>query len=51
LQSYGTTNPAEFFAVCTECFFEKSIALRDQKPELYAVLSDYYGVDWASRVA
>ncbi|MDR3708287.1 MAG: zinc-dependent peptidase [Capsulimonadaceae bacterium] len=49
LQPYGATNPAEFFAVCTECFFEKPRRLRKHKPELYAVLRDYYGIDWARR--
>jgi len=49
LHSYGATNPAEFFAVCTECFFEKPVRLKDEKPELYDVLRDYYGIDWALR--
>jgi Mlc titration factor MtfA (ptsG expression regulator) len=49
LDRYGATNPAEFFAVCTECFFEKPKRLRDEKPGLYAVLRDYYGLDWADR--
>jgi Mlc titration factor MtfA (ptsG expression regulator) len=47
--SYGATNPAEFFAVCTECYFEKSEQLSYQKPELYRVLRDYYGIDWLAR--
>jgi len=50
LRAYGATNPAEFFAVCTECFFEKPSRMKDQKPGLYAVLRDYYGVDWAQRM-
>jgi Mlc titration factor MtfA (ptsG expression regulator) len=51
LRAYGATNPAEFFAVCTECFFEKSARLREAKPELYSVLRDYYGIDWAQRLS
>jgi Mlc titration factor MtfA (ptsG expression regulator) len=51
LRSYGATNPAEFFAVSTECFFEKSIELSKQKAGLYGVLRNYYGIDWAERFA
>ena len=50
LRDYGATNAAEFFAVCTECFFEKPIRMREQKPQLYGVLADYYGIDWAERL-
>jgi len=42
---YGATNPAEFFAVASEVFFEKSLALRHQHPKLYQQLSLYYKVD------
>jgi Mlc titration factor MtfA (ptsG expression regulator) len=49
LRDYGATNPAEFFAVCTECYFEKPEHLQKEKPDLYLVLSDYYGIDWAQR--
>ena len=45
LDDYGATNPAEFFAVATESFFEESITLKDKHPELYAVLSRYYKQD------
>ena len=38
LDEYGTTNPAEFFAVATECFFEKPRVLQKSHPELYAQL-------------
>ncbi|MCR9248092.1 MAG: zinc-dependent peptidase [bacterium] len=48
LDYYGATNPAEFFAVATECFFEKSARLRRQHGALYAVLRDYYGQDPAA---
>lgn len=42
---YGATNPAEFFAVSTEVFFEKAKELAQQHPKLYQQLSHYYHVD------
>jgi len=45
LDSYGATNPAEFFAVVTEFFFEKSAELRASHPELYAELRRFYRQD------
>ena len=45
LDPYGATNAAEFFAVATETFFEKSQALLEVHPELYAVLRDFYHQD------
>ena len=45
LDHYGATNPAEFFAVTTECFFEKSEKLADRHPSLYAALRDFYQQD------
>lgn len=49
LDDYGATNPAEFFAVATECFFEKSAALRRKHPRLYEELKAYYRQDPAGR--
>ena len=49
LRKYGATNPAEFFAVATEAFFEKSVALRAHHPELYAQLRLFYQQDPAAR--
>lgn len=52
LDPYGAEGPAEFFAVATEAFFERSRALRRGEPELYACLVDFYGVDpaeWETR--
>ena len=43
IDAYGATNPAEFFAVATETFFEQPEALREQEPKLYAVLARYFG--------
>ncbi len=48
LDTYGATNPAEFFAVSTECFFEKAEAMRHIYPELYKTLCDYYQQDPAA---
>jgi Mlc titration factor MtfA (ptsG expression regulator) len=49
LDQYGTTNEAEFFAVATECFFDKPVAMRHRHPELYDLLRDYYQQDPAAR--
>lgn len=45
LDPYGATNPAEFFAVATETFFEKAKQLKRDYPELYSQLKGYYGLD------
>jgi MtfA peptidase len=45
LDTYGATNPAEFFAVTTEAFFERPCALRARHPSLYAELRSYYRQD------
>ena len=42
LDQYGASNHAEFFAVSTECFFERPHELRHEHPELYAALTRYY---------
>src|SRR3954447_168336 len=39
LDSYGATNPAEFFAVVTEAFFERPRAMRAKQPALYTQLA------------
>lgn len=45
MDPYGATNPAEFFAVATETFFEKAKQLYRDYPELYEQLKGYYGLD------
>ena len=45
INSYGATNPAEFFAVATETFFEKSWQMKKKEPELYDELKNYYKID------
>lgn len=42
---YGATNPAEFFAVVTESFFEKPKQFKKKHPELYEELQGYYKVN------
>ena len=45
LDAYGGSHPAEFFAVATECFFEKPRQLLKKHPELYAELKRFYSQD------
>jgi Mlc titration factor MtfA (ptsG expression regulator) len=45
LDYYGATNPAEFFAVATETFFEKSQQMAEQHVDLFCELEKYYRVD------
>jgi len=42
---YGATNPAEFFAVATETFFERPKQMKLTHPELYDELKSYYRLD------
>src|SRR5208282_3742838 len=49
IDGYGATNPAEFFAVVTEMFFEKPRALKRRHPELYGELASFYKQDPAVR--
>ncbi|WP_221031218.1 zinc-dependent peptidase [Actomonas aquatica] len=52
LDTYGATNPAEYFAVATEAFFEKPRQLARKRPDLYAELQTYYQLDpqtWYSK--
>ncbi len=45
LDHYGATNPAEFFAVATETFFERPKEMASNHEELYALLKEYYQLD------
>ncbi len=49
INAYGATNPAEFFAVVTEAFFEKPIQLKRRHPPLYDQLALFYRQDPAAR--
>ena len=53
LDDYGATNPAEFFAVATETFFERPLEMATHHCELYQELKKFYEVDpaeWLERV-
>ena len=49
LRPYAGTNPAEFFAVATEVFFNRPLELREHEPALYAELRNFYHQDPARR--
>lgn len=48
LDEYAATNPAEFFAVATETFFERSNAMMREEPAVYQELVKFYGMDPSS---
>jgi len=45
LDPYGATEPAEFFAVLTEAFFQQPDHLKKEQPEVYMALRGYYRLD------
>ena len=50
LSAYAATEPAEFFAVASEVFFERPREMADRHAALYEQLARYYAVDplaWA----
>jgi MtfA peptidase len=51
LRDYAATNPAEFFAVVTEHFFEQPRRLNQRHPELYEQFKTFYRQDPAARIA
>ena len=48
LDAYGSTDPAEYFAVATEAFFERAQALREAAPPLYEELARLYRLNPAA---
>lgn len=48
IEPYAATNPAEFFAVTTELFFERPGALAAERPALYEQLKRCYRIDPAA---
>lgn len=48
LDEYGASNPAEFFAVATETYFERGKAMHTHHRQLYDELANFYGFDTAS---
>ncbi len=49
LDQYGATDEGEFFAVATECFFDRPEKMRRRHPQLYSLLREYYRQDPAAR--
>lgn len=45
IDPYGASNPAEFFAVCSETYFYQADLLAHYHPELFQQLYQYYRVD------
>lgn len=45
LDDYGALEPAEFFAVATEAFFENAVRFREYHPDLHRHLRNYYRLD------
>lgn len=43
--AYAASNPAEFFAVVSEIFFEQAERMAEEHPDLYRELSRYYHLD------
>lgn len=50
INPYGLTNEAEFFAVASEYFFENPMRMKQQHPELYAMLKQIFHQDPQSRI-
>ncbi len=50
IDGYGATNPAEFFAVLVEQFFEQPLKLSQRYPDLYAELALFFKFDPAHRL-
>ena len=48
INDYASQDPGEFFAVATEVFFDRSVDLRADKPDLYDVLVAFYNQDPAA---
>lgn len=45
MNCYGATNPAEFFAVASETFFQRPAEMKQHMPQLYDVLRRFYRID------
>jgi Mlc titration factor MtfA (ptsG expression regulator) len=50
IDPYGASEPAEFFAVVTESFFDSPRELAEEHAELYVLLREYYRQDPAQRM-
>ncbi len=49
LDQYGAASEGEFFAVCTECFFDLPVEMRRRHPRLYELFREFYRQDPAAR--
>ncbi len=45
LDHYAATNPAEFFAVASEYFFERPVEMQVAHPDIYSLLTQFYHTD------
>ncbi|MFO7788541.1 MAG: zinc-dependent peptidase [Halospina sp.] len=45
LDPYGATEPAEFFAVLTETFFQRPGHLKERQPEVYEAFAGFFRLD------
>ena len=45
IDPYGASNPAEFFAVLTELFFEEPVPMKETHPDIYSLFREYYRQD------
>jgi len=50
IDPYAGESPGEFFAVLSEAFFETPQVVRDEYPEVYAQLAQFYRQDPAQRL-
>lgn len=50
IDPYATESPAEFFAVCSEAFFELPLLLDSEYPDVYVQLRTFYKQDPLSRM-
>ena len=50
IREYGATNKTEFFAVVTECYFEKPNELKDYSRELNELYYSFYQIDTAHAI-
>lgn len=48
LRRYAATNPAEFFAVAVENFFERPDVMRERHPALYEAMAAFFNLDPAA---
>ncbi len=49
IDPYAASHPAEFFAVCSECFFTDPLRLRDTYPAVYEQFTRFFGQQPATR--